>query len=110
MLTVADFEGSAQASCEAYAEARAAFRWEIPEFFNIGVDVTDRWAALEPGRPAILEHGAHGVRTVSFGELAAQSNRLANLLVSRGLAVGDRVAVLAPQRADTAVAHAAIFK
>ena len=22
-----------------------AFRWEVPEFYNIGVDICDKWAA-----------------------------------------------------------------
>ena len=95
---------------DSYEAARADFRWSIPEFFNIGVDVTDKWAASEPARPAIIERlDGRNVHT-SFGDLSCRSNQLANLLSSRGLKPGDRVGVLARQRAETAIAHAAIYK
>lgn len=93
-----------------YRRARSGFSWSIPEFFNIGVDVTDKWAASDPTRTAIVEWRDSSVVRTTFSELADQSNRLANLLKSRGLKRGDRVAVLAPQRPETAIAHAAIYK
>ncbi len=27
-----------------YADVFDTFRWEIPEYYNIGVDICDRWA------------------------------------------------------------------
>lgn len=95
---------------DGYRLARANFRWSIPEFFNIGVDVTDKWAASDPERVAIIECLDQNIVSTTFGELSGQSNRLANLLTSRGLQRGDRVGVLAPQRVETATAHAAIYK
>ena len=93
------------------------FAWEIPERYNIGRDVCDRWAEVDPDRLAILEVAeSGGSRQVSFGELRRDSNRLAGALASLGLAggaggrVGDRVGVLLPQRAETAMAHIAAFK
>ena len=97
-------------TADPYAAARRGFRWELPARFNIGVDVTDKWAARDPERIAIIEYDAGAIRNTSFATLARSSNQLANLLVARGLRRGDRVAVLAPQRAETAIAHAAIFK
>ena len=102
--------GDATPPNDPYAAARAAFAWNVPEHFNIGVDVTDKWASTDPGRIAIIECKAQGIVRTSFGELSALSNRLANLLVARGLQRGDRVAVLAPQRVETIIAHAAIYK
>jgi acetyl-CoA synthetase len=93
-----------------YETAVAEFGWDIPAQFNIGVDMADKWAAIEPDRVAIIAYDDGEHRTTSFAELALQSNRLANLLVAMGLQREDRVAVLAPQRPETAVAHAAIFK
>ena len=95
---------------DAYGAVRAAFRWDVPEFFNIGVDVADRWAEREPERVAIIDHDSVRPENLTFGELAQRSNRLANFLVANGLRREDRVAVLAPQRFETAIAHAAIFK
>jgi AMP-binding enzyme len=94
-----------------YDGLMAAFRWAIPERYNIGVDVADRWARADPQRPAILDVMRDGrVDVLTFAALSAQSNRLANVLAQHGIARGDRVAVLLPQGAAVAVAHVAIYK
>lgn len=91
-----------------YAELRTAHRWELPEHVNIGVEVADRQA---PGDPAILvTDGREFTRTVTFGELAQQSNRLANALRALGVQQGDRVALILSQRPETAVVHIAVYK
>ncbi|WP_293867210.1 AMP-binding protein [uncultured Alsobacter sp.] len=90
---------------------RASFRWPIPERYNIGVDVCDRWATLDPQRPALLDVAADdGVTAVTFGEIRDASNRLAQALRRRGIGRGDRVAILLPQCRDVVVAHVAIYK
>ncbi|MCI4663923.1 MAG: acyl-CoA synthetase [Neomegalonema sp.] len=91
--------------------ARQGFRWRVPEHFNIGVDICDKWADQAPDRDALMlidEAGA--ARRVSYEELRALSNRLANALIARGIEKGDRVAVLLPQGLETAAAHVAIPK
>jgi long-chain acyl-CoA synthetase len=59
---------------------------------NIG-NITAKWAGLDPKRPAIVDVPTG--RRASFGELDARVRRLANALAARGLAKGERVAVLA---------------
>jgi acetyl-CoA synthetase len=94
-----------------YAALYRAFRWRIPAHYNIGVDVCDRWAEGEPQRIAILNVRADGsIEEVRYGALRESSNRLANILVSRGIARGDRVAILLPQTPAAAVSHIAIYK
>jgi acetyl-CoA synthetase len=94
-----------------YAAVQAAFRWDIPDRFNIGVAVCDRQAAQDPSRPALICHTGQGDPvTYSFGDLRGLSNRLANLFQARGLEAGDRVGVLLPQTPETAVAHIAAYK
>src|SRR5829696_2424692 len=94
-----------------YDSLVAAFRWRIPERYNIGVDVCDRWAAAEPERAAILEIGPDGrVATLTYGALRERSNRLANALRARGIGHGDRVAILLPQGAAVPIAHIAVYK
>ncbi len=83
------------------------FRWRLPETFNIGVECTDR---QPPSRTALIELGPAGERRYSFGELARLSSRVANLLVGLGLERGDRVAVVLPQRVETALAHLGAYK
>jgi acetyl-CoA synthetase len=94
-----------------YDALRAAFRWQIPVRYNIGVDASDKWAAREPGRTALLVKRAEGgLDAVTYGRLREDSNRLANVLAAHGIKRGDRVAIILPQMAETAVAHLAIYK
>ena len=94
-----------------YPGLLASFRWRIPDTYNIGVDVCDRWAAAEPGRIAIFDVTPDGAVTAyGYGQLRDASNRLANALRARGVARGDRVAILLPQGFPVPVAHVAIYK
>ena len=94
-----------------YAALRDAFRWRIPDRYNIAVDVCDRWAASEPERPAIIEVSQDWLVTpVSFGWFREHSNRLANALRARGVGRGDRVAILLPQGRAVLAAHLAAYK
>jgi acetyl-CoA synthetase len=96
---------------QSYAALSGDFRWWVPERYNIGVDVCDRWAAREPDRIALTFVGPAGrARDHTYGELRAWSNRLANLLRALEVERGDRVAVLLPQAPETAVGHIAIYK
>src|SRR5882762_2663417 len=84
-----------------------AFSWDIPERFNIGVDVADRY----PSARALIEiDPSGGAREFNFDAISALSNRLANVLAARGLQQGDRIAILLPQRHETAVTHVAAWK
>jgi len=88
-----------------------SFRWQIPARYNIGVDVCDRWAEIDPARTAIFNLGADGaVEEVSYGALREASNRLANALAARGIGRGDRIALLLAQGPAVAVSHIAIYK
>ena len=79
------------------------FRWSIPERFNIGADVVRQQGLalieVEPGGRS---------REFTFAALAAMGRRLSNVLLGQGLRRGDRVAVLLPQRHETAAAHVGI--
>ncbi len=94
-----------------YDKLRAAFRWAIPERYNIGVDVCDRWADAEPGRLALIHKRPDGgTKLYTYQDLRRRSNRLANALRALGLAEGDRVALLLPQTPETALTHIAAYK
>ncbi|MGE0282902.1 MAG: AMP-binding protein [Rhizobiaceae bacterium] len=92
------------------------FRWQIPERFNIGVAVSDRWAAEDPDRIALHDFGggadrvAQQPKTLSFRNLSRQSNALASSLRAMGIVAGDRVALLLPQSFETVIAHVAVYK
>jgi acetyl-CoA synthetase len=96
---------------DSYEALYRDFRWRIPNRFNIGVAVSDRWAAYEPDRTALFaDHGEGEPARLSYGALSARSNAFANALRAEGIRPGDRVALLLPQSFETAIAHVAIYK
>ena len=93
------------------AHLRMAFQWNVPERYNIGVAVCDEWAAREPNRLALLDvNSPHSVTRVTFGDLRARSNQLANLIQKSGIKRGERIAILLPQSREVAESHIAIYK
>jgi acetyl-CoA synthetase len=57
-----------------------------------------------------FEHENGERRDFSYGELDRDADRLAAALRRRGVRRGDRVALVLPQRFETAVAHIAIYR
>jgi acetyl-CoA synthetase len=95
---------------ESYDAVRSRFNWTIPEFFNIGVDICDKWAA-DATRLALIHEQRDGSATrYTFADIRRLSNQAANLFASRGLCAGDRVGILLPQEPETAIAHVAAYK
>jgi acetyl-CoA synthetase len=100
----------ARMSPDPYAQIHAGFRWHVPPDFNIAQVCCARWARDTPGAVAIhYEHEDGRAGRFSFADLHANANRLANVLRGWGVQRGDRVAILMPQRFETAVAHMAIY-
>jgi len=93
-----------------YEEVVGGFRWQVPEFYNIGVDVCDRHATGAGRLALIFQDESGAVRRYSFDDIKALSNRFANVLTAHGLARGDRLGILLPQAPETAVAHVAAYK
>jgi acetyl-CoA synthetase len=93
-----------------YEEVYGAFRWEIPEYYNIGMDVCDKWAGGEKRTALITQDENEGVERYSFQDLKRLSNRFANGLRAHGIGRGDRVGILLPQSLEAALSHIAIYK
>ncbi|MEP0320974.1 AMP-binding protein [Bauldia litoralis] len=94
-----------------YEALVASFRWDIPDRFNIAVACCDRWAAVVPERVALIRRDGNGaLHPIAFAELKRGSDRLAHALRRRGVASGDRLALLLPQSFETAVGHLAAYK
>ncbi len=100
-------------SVDNHALLHQGFVWQVPPRFNIAQVCCRRWAA-DPNsarRTAVrwqTESGDEG--RLTYAELQAQADRLAHGLRRLGVAAGDRVALLLPQRAETAVAHMAVYQ
>ncbi len=102
---------ASSARADHHAALHAGFRWQVPEFFNIAEVCCARWARDTPGAVAIrYEHEDGRAAQFSYADLQVNANRLSNALQRLGLQPGDRVAVVMPQRFETAVANMAIFQ
>ena len=96
--------------CKTYEEAYGTFRWEIPEFYNIGVDVCDKWAHQRYRLALIYENEKRQLEQYTFWDLKNLSNRLANGLKANGLRQGDRMGIMLPQSPEAGISHIAIYK
>ncbi len=94
-----------------HAELHREFRWAVPAQFNIAEVCCARWAHETPDAIAIRhEHEDGATAALSYGELQRDANRLSHALRKLGVQRGDRVALVLPQRFETAVAHIAIYQ
>jgi acetyl-CoA synthetase len=96
-----------------YARLHAGFEWLVPGQFNIAQVCCGRWAALPDAasRVAIYATDADGSsKSFSYLELQQQANRLSQVLAGFGVQPGQRVAIVMPQRFETAVAYMAVLQ
>ena len=95
-------------SLGSYDEMRAGHRWEVPERYNIALDVCDKH---DRDRLAMIWEDWRGnERRVKFGELQDLSNRFAGVLEALGVERGDRVATLLPSLPETAAVFLGTYK
>lgn len=80
-----------------YENTHAAFEWDLPETFNFGGDVVDVWAR-DPERLALIWCNAEGEEErYTYADIAALTNKFANVLKASGLEKGDRVLIVLPR-------------
>ncbi len=97
-----------------YQAIHQGFGWKVPKRFNMAQACCGQWAA-QPAtarRTAIREHVAgQGLgRIWTFGQLQKAANQLSQVLQAQGVQRGDRVAIVMPQRFETAVAYMAVLQ
>ncbi|MDQ3187445.1 MAG: AMP-binding protein [Pseudomonadota bacterium] len=86
------------------------FRWHVPREFNIAEVCCRRWSQ-ETTRIALHfedDSGAHA--SFTYAALQADGNRLSNALQALGVRRSERVAIVLPQRPETAIAHIAVYQ
>lgn len=96
-----------------YQAMHGGFRWQVPAQFNMAQACCARWAAAPDAaqRIAVLADGpAQPARAHTFDELQRCANRLSGALAVLGVRRGDRVAIVMPQRFETAVAYMAVLQ
>ena len=105
-----------QSLCDigAAAVARTSFdalcdnhQWSLPGTMNVAELVCERHADGQ-GRLALIAENESGDSChYNFDQLSACASRLAAYMLNSGVKRGDRVAVILPQRVETAVLHLA---
>lgn len=102
-----------------YEAMQQGFGWQLPEQFNMAQVCSRRWAQQQDAsqRVAVVEHAAPDTRgravaprCYSFAQLQHAADALSHVLVSQGVQRGDRVAIVLPQRFETAVAYMAVMQ
>jgi acetyl-CoA synthetase len=100
-----------------HGDLHSRFGWQVDEHFNMAEVCARRWATQDAAQPqalqrtAIIEHrpGQRPGRW-SYVQLQAQANALSRVLRGLGVKRGDRVAIVLPQRFETAVAYMAVLQ
>ena len=98
---------------DAYAALHAQFGWQVDSHFNMAQVCCGRWAAAPDAarRVALKEHRpGQRSRVYTFAQLQQAANRLSRVLQGLGVQPGDRVAMVMPQRFETAVAYMAVLQ
>ncbi len=98
---------------DGYDAMHQGFRWAVPEHFNMAEVCSRRWGAQPDARQrvAIITHRLNAEPlTHSYAELSQAADALSHVLAELGVQRGDRVAIVLPQRFETAVAYMAVLQ
>ncbi len=93
------------------SSCRVQRRWDVPARFQHRgrllrpLGATTARASRSTGKTSPARRPRY-----TFWDLEQQANRLSNALAALGVARGDRVALILPQRPETVVAHIAVYQ
>ncbi|MDA1118644.1 MAG: AMP-binding protein [Proteobacteria bacterium] len=93
-----------------YDELTRNFRWNVPLRYNIAQACCGQWARDRARFALYWEDESGATAAYSFWDIQQQANRLSNALTALGVRRGDRVALLLPQRPESAIAYMAVFQ
>ena len=94
-----------------YETAYQNDRLEVPEYFNFGFDVVDKWADDRTKLALIsVDSSGENVQHHTFWDLKILSNKFANALRDRGIRKGDRVFIMLPRIPEWYVAMLGLMK
>ncbi|MGC8606802.1 MAG: acyl-CoA synthetase [Vulcanisaeta sp.] len=98
-----------------YEEARSNFRWPPPGEFNWAVDYFDKYLAETSTNPALIYINdelfkSGDSRILSYHELRARSNKLANALSDLGIGRGDVIMVMLNNKPELFESFLALMK
>lgn len=78
-----------------YNDFMTNFKVNVPENFNFGYDVVDKWAETHPDKKALLWTNDKGeCRQFTFGDIKRESDKTAAFFQSLGIGRGDSVMLI----------------
>src|SRR5262245_25889443 len=93
-----------------YDELYRSFRWTVPERYNMARACCGNWAQDRTRFALYWEDESGAMASYSFWDIQQAANRLSNALAALGVKRGERVAIILPQRPETAIAYVAVFQ
>jgi len=93
-----------------YQDIYRSYRWQVPERFNIAAACCRRHAADRHRFCMYWEDESGATSAWTYWDIQQRANQLANALAALGVTRGDRVAIILPQRPETAIAHVACYQ
>jgi acetyl-CoA synthetase len=96
-----------------YQKMHSEFGWQVGRQFNMAQACARRWAHQKDAsqRLAVIEHDTQGRhRNFSYADLYQSACQYSRVLKRVGVRPGDRVAIVLPQRFETAVAYMAVMQ
>ncbi|HEX2332307.1 MAG TPA: AMP-binding protein [Burkholderiales bacterium] len=93
-----------------YDELYRGFRWDVPKRYNMARACCGNWAGDRARFALYWEDESGATAAYSFWDIQQAANRLSNALKALGVNRGDRVAIILPQRPETAIAYVAVFQ
>ncbi len=103
---------SSDATKDYYAALHDGFHWQVNEYFNIADACCTRWAEKTAIKKVAVRAHKQGAAAIlyTYFELKKAADAFSHVLLGLGVQRGDRVAIVMPQRFETAVAYMAVFQ
>lgn len=95
-----------------YERMCESFKPEVPEEYNFGFDVVDKWAERDRTKSALVwvDENGENCKNFTFWDMKVLSNKFANILKKNSLKKGDRVLLMLPNIPEWHIATLAMIK
>ena len=93
-----------------YEDFMQNFHVNIPEKFNFGYDIVDRWAEEQPEKRAIVWTNGKDRVTVNYKQYKEETDRVASMLLELGIRKGDCVMLILRRRLEWWMCMVALHK
>lgn len=95
---------------DSYEDFKENFKLKVPENFNFGYDVVDKYAEITPEKIALVWTDDNEEKIISFSQLKKLSNQAANFFKSLGIKKDDKVMLTLKNRYEFWICIVALHK